>query len=770
MKQIIKSIPKVDGLGLIKGKPAYTRDLIPQNALVVKVLRSPHPFARIKNINTEKAESLPGVECVLTYKNVPRNIVTRAGQGYPEPSPHDKFILDEYVRYVGDEVAAVAALTEDIADEALKLLEVEYEVLEPVLDFEKAVDNPSVIHPEPEAHEMFPIGFDPKRNIAAEYHMGFGELEETLSKCDVVLKDTFYTQAQAHMALETHSSFAYVDFYGRLTIVSSTQVPYHIRRIVAHALDLKIQDVRVIKPRVGGGYGGKQQIHGEFLVSLVALRTGKPARLIFTRKEVFESSFCRHAMKFNMTVGADKEGNLKAVNMELLSDTGAFGEHALTVFMLAAAKTLPLYNKIEAVKFGGKVVYTNHTPAGAYRGYGALQGNFAVESMLDQIAHKLNMDSMELRKKNMIKEGESSPIFKIMGEGTEGIDMTIESCKLDYCVKRGAELSKWKEKFPRQQVSKNKVRGIGCALAMQGSGIAYIDMASAVLKLNDGGFFNLTIGATDLGTGSDTILAQIAGEALGVSSDKIKVYSSDTDLTPFDCGAYASKTTYVSGNAVLRTAQKMKERIREEGARKFNVPIEQVEFDGEYVKTVDGKESISLVDFSSELYYNSEQKQLLVSDSFVPKVAPPPYMIGIAEVEVDLETGKYQLLDYTGVVDCGTTINPNLCRIQVEGGLVQGIGMAMFEDVRYSQSGKMITNNLMQYKVPTRKEINKLTVEFADSYEPTGPYGAKSVGEMGIDTPLAAIANAVYNATGVRITTLPITPEKVLMGLKKLNK
>ncbi len=770
MKQIIKSIPKVDGLGLIKGKPAYTRDLIPKNALVVKVLRSPHPFARIKNIDTKKAEALPGVECILTYKNVPRNIVTRAGQGYPEPSPHDKFILDEYVRYVGDEVAAVAAVTEDIAEEALKLIEVEYEVLEPVLDFEKAVDNPSVIHPEPEAHEMFPIGFDAKRNIAAEYHMGFGELEETLSKCDVVLKDTFYTQAQAHMATETHSSFAYVDFYGRLTIVSSTQVPYHIRRIVAHALDLKIEDVRVIKPRVGGGYGGKQQIHGELLVSLVALRTGKPARLIFTRKEVFESSFCRHAMKFNMTVGADKEGNLKAVNMELLSDTGGYGEHALTVFMLAAAKTLPLYNKIEAVKFGGKVVYTNHTPAGAYRGYGALQGNFAVESMLDQIAHKLNMDPMELRKKNMIKEGESSPIFKIMGEGTEGIDMTIESCKLDYCIKRGAELSKWKKKFPRQQVSKNKVRGIGCALAMQGSGIAYIDMASAVLKLNDGGFFNLIIGATDLGTGSDTILAQIAAEALGISSDKIKVFSSDTDLTPFDCGAYASKTTYVSGNAVLKTAEKMKERIREEGARKFNVAIEQIEFDGEYIKTVDGKESISLVDFSSELYYNSEQKQLLVSDSFVPKVAPPPYMVGIAEIEIDIETGKYELLDYTAVVDCGTTINPNLCRVQVEGGLVQGIGMAMCEDVRYSKAGKMLTNNLMQYKVPTRKEINKLTVEFADSYEPTGPYGAKSVGEIGIDTPLAAIANAVYNAIGVRITTLPITPEKVLMGLKNLNR
>ncbi|WMJ79759.1 molybdopterin-dependent oxidoreductase [Clostridium sp. MB40-C1] len=770
MKEIIKSVPKIDGIGLIQGKPAYTQDLIPDNALVVKVLRSPHPFAKIKSINTEKAEALQGVLCVLTHKNVPRNIVTRAGQGYPEPSPHDKFILDEYVRYVGDEVAAVAAINETIAEDALELIEVEYEQLDPVLDFEKAVGNSSVIHPEPEAHEMFPIGYDPKRNIAAEYHMSFGDLDATFEKCDCVLKDTFYTQAQAHVATETHTSFAYVDFYGRLTVVSSTQTPFHMRRIIGSALGIPVSEIRVIKPRVGGGYGGKQQIHGEFLVSLVALRTGKPARLIYTRKEVFESTFCRHAMKFNMTIGADKEGNLKAVNMELLSDTGAYGEHALTVFMLAAAKTLPLYNKIEAVKFGGKVVYTNHTPAGAYRGYGALQGNFAVESMIDQIAEKLNMDPLEIRKKNMIKEGETSPIFKIMGEGTEGVDMIIESCKLDYCVKRGAELSKWKEKFPRQQISKNKVRGIGCALAMQGSGIAYIDMASAVLKLNDSGFFNLIIGATDLGTGSDTILAQIAAEALGISVDKIKVYSSDTDLTPFDCGAYASKTTYVSGNAVLNTAKAMKKRIEEEGARKFNVPVEQVEFDGEYVKTLDGKESISLAKFSNELYYNSEQKQLLVCESFYPKVAPPPYMLGVAEVEVDLETGKYDLLDYVAVVDCGTVINPNLCRIQVEGGLAQGIGMAMFEDVRYTSKGNMITSNLMQYKIPTRKEIHKLTVEFADSYEPTGPYGAKSVGEMGIDTPLAAIANAVYNATGVRIKTLPISPEKVLMGLKNLNK
>lgn len=770
MKVVNKSLPKIEGMGLIKGKPAYTNDLAPHNSLIIKVLRSPHPFAKIKNINTEKAEKLAGVECVLTYKNVPRNIVTRAGQGYPEPSPHDKFILDEYVRHVGDEVAAVAAINEEIAEKALKLIDVEYEVLEPVLDFEKAEGHSSVIHAEPEAHVMFPMGFEPSKNIACAYHMNIGDVEEVLSKCDVVVRDTYYTQAQAHVTMETHSSFAYIDFHGRLNVVTSTQTPYHMRRLIGQALGMPIENIRVFKPRVGGGYGGKQQLHGELLASVVAIKTGKPAKLIYTRKEVFEAAYCRHAMKFDMAIGADKEGNIKAIDMKVLSDTGAYGEHALTVFMIAASKTLPLYNRVDAVRFGGNVVYTNHAPAGAYRGYGAIQGNFALESIMDQLAHKLGVDPMELRKKNMIKEGETSDIFKKMGEGTEGVAMTVENCKLDYCVERGIEASKWKEKFPRKQVSKNKVRGIGSAIAMQGSGIPYMDMGSAVLKLNDTGFFNLMLGATDLGTGSDTILAQIAAETLGIPASKIKVFSSDTDLAPFDCGAYASSTTYVSGNAVINTAEKMKECILEEGAKKFGVSVDKIIFDGEYIKTDDGENSVTLGDLATELYYNRDQKQVLVCGSYYGHKSPPPYMAAFAEVEVDIETGKVDLIDYTAIVDCGTTINPNLARIQVEGGLVQGIGMAMFEQVKYTEKGKMITNNLMQYKVPTRKDIHKLTVEFAESYEPSGPYGAKSVGEIGIDTPPAAIANAIYNATGVRITTLPITPEKVLMGLKKINK
>jgi CO/xanthine dehydrogenase Mo-binding subunit len=767
MKEVNKSIPKKEGLGLSIGKPAYTDDLAPQNSLVVKVLRSPYAFARIISINTEKAEQLDKVKCVLTYKNVPRNIVTRAGQGYPEPSPHDKFVLDDYVRYIGDEVAAVAAEDEETAIAALKLLEVEYEVLQPVLDFEKAMEHPSCIHPEKEAHEMFPIGYQPDRNIAAEYKMSFGDMEKTLESCEYVVSETYYTQAQNHTAMETHSCFSYIDLHGRLNIVSSTQTPFHVRRIVAEALELPIDNIRVIKPRIGGGYGGKQALHGEFLTSLVALRTGRPAKLIYSREDVFEASYSRHPMRIDVTIGTDKDANIKAIDMKILSNTGAYAEHALTVFMVAGSKTLPLYNKVDAVSFGGTVVYTNTTPAGAFRGYGAIQGNFALESTIDILAENIGMDPMEFRAKNMIKEGESSPIFKIMGEGTEGVDMVMENCKLDYCMKRGLELCGWQHKYPRTQIAGNKVRGIGGAIAMQGSGIPAIDMAAATIKLNDGGFFNLMVGATDIGTGSDTILAQIAAEVLEVSTDKIVVYSSDTDLTPFDCGAYASSTTYVSGNAVKRAAIKMKALIEEVAAEKLGVSAEAVEMRESTIRVKDGNASITLSDLSTQLYYSHRQKQLLVCESFSGEISPPPFMAGFAEVEIDTETGKVDLVDYTAIVDCGVTINPNLALIQIEGGLVQGIGMTLYEEVKYSEDGKLLTNNFMKYNIPTRKEINKLTVEFADSYEPTGPHGAKSVGEIGIDTPPAAIANAIYNATGLRFNKLPITAEDILLGLRK---
>ncbi|MDF1616059.1 xanthine dehydrogenase family protein molybdopterin-binding subunit [Petrocella sp. FN5] len=761
MKCVNHNTGSIDGKGLMLGRSAYTNDLADPNALTVKVLRSPHPHAKIRNIDIRKALLLEGVECVLTYKDFKRIPVTRAGQGYPEPSPHDKFVLDSVVRYVGDDVAIVAAETEAIASRALELIHVDYEILEPILDFEKAYENESIIHPEPEIHEMFPIGFEPQKNVAASYHMEIGSVDEILKHCDVTVSTSHYTQAQAHVMMEPHTANARLDFQDRLVIYSSTQTPFHARRIVSQALEIPMSRIRVIKPRIGGGFGGKQCLHGEFFVAAVTLKTKKPCKLVYTRKEVFESSYSRHPMRIDVTLGSTKDGKLKALDVKVLSDTGAYGEHALTVFMVAGAKTLPLYNKVEAVRFGGRVVYTNHTPGGAFRGYGAIQGNFAVESAVDQLCEKLGMDPIKFRQNNMIAEGETSPVFAKMGEGTEGTAMNMDSCKLDYCVNRGMELIGWKDKYPRKTISKTKVRSVGMCLAMQGSGIPYIDMGSAIIKLNDTGFYNLMVGATDIGQGSDTILAQIAAESLKTTIDKIIVYSSDSDLTPFDTGAYASSTTYVSGNAVKKAADQMLEMIVEEGAKALKVRPEDIHFDGDVLTVKETDTSMTLESLSNRLFYNEDQKQLVATHSYVGTKSPPPFMAGFAEVEVDLETGAFKVLDYVAVVDCGTTINPSLAKVQVEGGILQGLGMAMFEEVIYNKNGSLITNNLMNYRIPTRKEVTNIRVEFADSYEASGPYGAKSVGEIGIDTPPAVIANAIYNAIGVRINSLPITSEKV---------
>ncbi len=766
--QVKRGRAKIDGKGLVMGRPAYTDDLAPKEALVVKVLRSPHAFAKIKKIDASKALALPGVECVLTHRDVPRVPITRAGQGHPEPSPKDKYILDEYVRYPGDEAAVVAAADEATAEQAVSLIEIEYEVLEPLLDMEEAEGSASVVHPEAGPYTMFPMGFEPQKNIAAVYKMDIGDVDEELSRSAHVVEGRFYTQAQAHAAMEPHAAFSYYDVQERLNVVSSTQNPFHTRRILGEVFGIPLRGIRVYKPRIGGGFGGKQQVHLELFTVLVTMKTGKPAKAVMSRREVFESSFARHKMRLDIRVGADAEGRLQAIDLQVLSDTGAYGEHALTVFTNCGSKSLPLYNKVKAVRFGGKIVYTNRTPAGAYRGYGAIQGDYVLESAVSELAHKIGIDPVEMRKRNMIREGETSEIFRIMGEGGEGVEMTIESCKLDYCVSRGAELIGWKPSALRREMGNGKVRGKGMAIAMQGSGIPQIDMGSATIELQDDGFFKLLIGATDIGTGSDTILAQIAAEELGVSADDIVVYSSDTDRTPFDVGAYASSTTYVSGNAVIRAAKKMKVLLREKAAEKFGIAPENVEFDGRELKSGDGSRSITLKELSYDTLYHDglEMRTLAATGSFSGKVSPPPYMAGFCEVEVDTETGEVRVIDYAAVTDCGTPINTELARVQVEGGVLQGIGMTLSEDVVLSPKGKMMTNNFMSYKIPSRQDVEKIRVELAESYDPTGPFGAKSVGEIGIDTPLAAISNAVYNAVGVRLRSLPLTPEKVLAAIR----
>ncbi|WP_099191244.1 xanthine dehydrogenase family protein molybdopterin-binding subunit [Tepidibacter mesophilus] len=761
MNVVNSAISKIDGMDIATGKPVYTDDL-DNNSLVVKILRSPYAFAKIKNIDTQKSEKLNGVECILTHKDVPNVRFTMAGQSYPEPSPYDRLILDEYVRYIGDEVAIIAAVDEKTALKAMKLIKVDYEVYKPVLDFEKAQEHTSTVHPEDDLHVNFDIGMNKEKNIAASYKTEVGDVEAELENSEVVVEETYYTQAQAHGMMETYRAFSYIDHNGRLTIVSATQIPFHVRRIVARALQIPKSKIRVIKPRIGGGFGGKQTASVEVFPAIVTLKTGKPAKIVYDRKETFSCTTSRHAMKIKVKIGSDKEGNIKAIDMQALSDTGAYGEHAWTVFSVAGHKTLPLYNQAKAVRYMGNVVYTNKMTAGALRGYGVTQGIFALESAINELAAKLNIDPAKLREKNIIKEGDNNPI---LGGSKDGHPVVLASCTLDRCIEKGKKFVGWDEKYRGKDMGNGKVRAVGMAITMQGSGIPGIDTASAVIKLNDDGFYTLLLGATDMGQGSDTILAQMAADILETTMDKIIVHTADTDISPYDTGSYASSTTYVTGNAVIKASEDMKNKILENAANLLDISKEDLMFDGLSVRTINGDNVLSIDEIAQRLSIGEGKNQLIGVGSFGGETSPPPFIAGFAEVEVDKESGKIDLIDYVAVVDCGTVINPKLARIQVEGGLVQGIGMAMYEDVKHSDAGKMQTNTFMQYKIPCRKDIGKLTVDFESSYEPTGPFGAKSIGEVVINTPSPAIAHAVYNAVGVNIRSLPITPEKVLMGI-----
>ncbi len=758
MNFVGKSIPKIDGMAIATGKPVYTEDLVTANALVVKLLRSPYAFARIKSIDTTRAEKLEGVACILTYKDVPDVRFTLAGQSYPEPSPYDRLILEKTVRYVGDEVAIVAAVDEATAEKAMKLIKVDYEVFEPVLDFEKAEGHKSIVHSEADLHCNFDIGMQKDRNIVSSQKVEIGNVEEELEKCAVVVEETCYTQAQAHGMMETYRAFSHLDHTGRLVVISSTQIPFHVRRQLARALNIPASKIRVVKPRIGGGFGGKQTGAVEIFAAIVTLKTGKPAKIIYDRKETFIATNSRHAMRLKVRLGADKEGFIRVVDIQGLSDTGAYGEHASTTFSVVGEKTLSLYNKTKAVRFMGNVVYTNKMPAGAFRGYGATQGTFALETAVNKLAEKLDMDPTEVRLKNLIRAGETSLVYdgKKLGSST-----------LHKCIEKGREMIDWDDKYPRQEVGDNKVRALGMAVTMQGSGIANIDTASAEIRLNDDGNFTLLIGSTDMGTGSDTILSQMAAEILETSVDKIIVNAADTDISPYDPGSYASSTTYVTGMAVVKAAEDLKKQIIESGAKLLEVSLEEVEYDGQKVATISGDKDISLVKIAElQVLGFGGNRQLVGNATHGSPVSPPPFIAGFAEVEVDKETGKIELIDYVAVIDCGTVINPNLATIQAEGGLVQGIGLAMYEDVRYDKGGRLTTNSFMQYKMPTRKDIGNIRVVFEESFEPTGPFGAKSIGEVVINTPAPAIIHAVYNAVGVRVTNLPLTPEKVFTAIQ----
>ena len=751
MNSVGKGVIKKDAMALVTGQPVYCDDLAPKDCLIVKLLRSPHAYAKIKSIDTSIAKRIPGIEAVYTYEDVPTSRFTLAGQSYPEPSPYDRRILENVVRYVGDEVAIVAGANEDCVDRALKAIKVDYEVLEPLLDFEKSIDNTIVVHEEEDYKCLCEIGNDVKRNIVSSGESVVGDVDAVLKECDVVLERDYHTKANAQAMMETMRSYCYIDTYGRLNCVSSTQIPFHVRRILSNALEIPKSKINVIKPRIGGGFGAKQTACCEIFTAFVTWKLKKPSKIVYTREETFAASNSRHEMKMHVRIGATKEGTIEAIDLYTLSNQGAYGEHGPTTIGLAGHKSLPLYNHVKASRFTYDVVYTNTMRAGAYRGYGATQGQFAVESIINELADELNMDPCEIRFKNMTRENEVLSQY---------YNEELNACALDRCLEKAMEMIDYKNKPLRRDMG-DFVRGLGVSLSMQGSGISGLDVGSVEIKLQDDGFYTLSIGATDMGTGCDTILAQMVAECMDCDVDQVVTSSLDTDHAPYDTGSYASSTTYVTGMAVVKACEKLRNSILEAAAGFFNVDKEDIEFDGKKINTLDHVHEMSLAEFADTCFNGGIAKALIASDSHMSPTSPPPFMVGIAEVDVDKLTGEIKVHDYVSVVDCGTVINPNLARVQAEGGIVQGIGMALSEDITYSNEGN---RNFLQYKLPTRVDVPSVRVEFESSYEDNGPFGAKSIGEVVINTPTSAIASAIKHATGVQVRTLPITAEKVLLG------
>ena len=761
------SVRKVDSVALACGHARYTDDFDLPGMLHAKVLRSPHPFARITAIDTSVAEAMDGVRCVLTHENTPRVMRTTAGQGFPEPSPYDTTTLDSMVRFVGDRVAAVAACSETVAAAALNSIDVSYEVLEPVFDPEAALQpGAPVIHPEPDARAAIPVEYAPERNLAAHVMIDVGDVEAGLTDADTVFDERFEVHYGSHAMLEPPITICYLDDVGRLVVRTSTQVPFHARRIVAQALGIPVRSIRVIKPRIGGGFGGKQEILTEDLCAMLTWRTGQPVRMAMTREEVFIAARTRHPQVLRIRAGLTTAGDITAIDLRTVMNSGAYGSHALTVACNTGSKTLPLLNTVPNLRFEATSAYTNLPVGGAYRGYGATQGFFALGVLVDEMAGQLGLDPVEFYRRHHIRAGETSPIFEALGEGTAGVAMTIDSCGLDECLTRGAERIGW-ERRGRRERHGDRVRGLGMVALMQGSSIPGVDMGAASIKLNDDGSFNLLVGATDLGTGSDTVLAQCAAEVLGTDVESIVVTSSDTDVTPFDVGAYASSTTYLSGNAVRAAAHDARTQILRVAADMSAVPDEELEIVDSCVIDSTGRTVTTLADIGVRTLYQHDQHQIIGTASQLSHRSPPPFAAHFAEVEVDTATGKVQVIRYVAAVDCGTAINPRLAEGQTEGAVVNGIGYALSE--RYLMDGGRVLNaSFGGYKIPCATDLGTVETILVSTWEPTGPFGAKSVSEISINGPLPAIANAIHDAVGVRLRTSPFTPERVLQAIGKL--
>ncbi len=786
LQSVGKPEPKVDAVKLVQGKPAFTGDIELRGMLYAKVLHSPHAHARIKTIDASDARALPGVAAVLTWQDIPRVVFSSAGQSDPIPGPLDMFSLDNKVRFVGDRVAFVAAESPEIAEQAIQLIKVDYEVLPALFDPGEAMQSGApLLHDEPEYVNF--ADSDPTKNLAAEIRIDIGNVEQGFAEADFVFEGEYSVPKVQQAHIEPHVVVTYWDEDDRLVIRTSTQVPFHVRRIMAPVLGLPVKRIRVIKPRIGGGFGNKQEVLIEDVAAHLTIATRRPVIYEYTREEEFIASRSRHPMKIWMKTGVNNDGTITANEMKVLSDTGAYGCHALTVTGNTGHKAMALYvgdgpfRKAPNIRFYADIVYTNHPPAGAYRGYGVPQGYWAVECHMERIARRLKIEPLNFRLKNALRAGELHPFSTAWSEGREPRPETIQTCGLDECVRRGRAAIGWDEKYNHPEwhtVEDMKGqpipylrRGIGVALMMQGTAIPYLDMGAASIKMNDDGSFNLLVGATDLGTGSDTVLAQMAAEVLGVPVEDIITYSSDTDFTPFDVGAYASSTTYISGGAAARAAQQAAERIKIRAARMIShkykipaMPTDQIRLVSRRAVTPDGH-FVTMAEIARDALHQSDQEQIMGVASYMSPVSPPPFAAQFAEVTVDTSTGMVKVDKLVMAVDSGVIVNPLTASGQIEGGMTQALGYAVSEEMVYDKKGNARERDLRDYHIFQANEMPELVTIFVETYEPSHPFGVKAVAEIPMDGVAPAVANAVYDACGAHINSNPLTPERVWQAL-----
>ncbi len=786
LRLVGKFAPKVDAPVLVRGGAAYVDDRVVRGAAHLAILRSPHAHAYIDSIDTTAAEAMPGVLLVVTHRNCPDVHYTAAGQGFPEPSPYDMLMFGQKVRFVGDRVAAVLAETLEIAHAALATIEVEYDVLEPVLSIADAaregapiihnsavefvsggpdhIDNTGVDPRDGKVIYQFPIHGNPRKNIAAYVDGGIGDIEAGFAKADVIIEREYESRQVQCTPLEPHVCHTRMDG-DRLVIHASTQVPWHVRRVIATILGISQTQVRVIMERTGGAFGAKQDYVVEDIAAFATWTTGRSVLHRYTREEEFIASRTRHPMTMKVKLGAKRDGTLTAMHMDVLANTGPNGEHCLTVPMNACSKSLPLF-MCEDVNFTVTTYYSNIPPCGAYQGYGAPQGNYAMQLATAELAHELGMDHLAFLEKNRVDEGDMLEILRCLGEGREGKPQEVFSCGLGPALKRGAELAEWG--VPVESDDPDVVIGKGVAMVQQGSGLPEIDQANAALLMNGDGTFVLLSGGADLGTGLDTVTTKMAAEVLCLDMADISLVSADTDSTPFDVGAYASSGTYFSGGAAKNAAEEMKKQLLEVAAEMTGQPMEELEL--VYPSTVQGKTaSVSYREIARCTLAGTGRGQLVAAAGFTTDKGSFPYGAHFCQVAVNTSTGEVTLQKYFALQDCGTPINPKLALGQIYGGVLRTIGHAMSEEILLDETGKCLNANLRDYGVPRATDLPEVFhAELVDTNDPYGPYGCKSIAEMSCNGAAPVIASAIHDACGAWVRTWPFTPEKVLRALGKL--